>query len=280
VLDGGGSEGGLAGQLLGAALSSAGFPTLDIAYLGEPGLPSELRDIPPQYFAGALRWPARQPEVSPNQIYVSGVSRGSEPALLLGVHYPKLVHGVIASSPTDLAFGSYPDRGSPAWTYDGKSIPYSSAFRADGPVVDPAAEIPVQQIRGRVLLDCGTADQAWTSCAYAPTIENRLTAAHDHVPHGLYRYTGAGDFVGTLVPYEPGSVLVQQTDQGDAPLANLNADARLWPHVLSFLTNPAADTGTFTAPATPPRLTTANLASPDDRGPEAYRWMTRHTPRA
>lgn len=257
VLEFGGSEGGLDGQLLGAALASAGFPTLNIAYFGEPGLPPELSDIPLEYFARALRWLARQPEVIASQIYVSGVSRGSEAALLLGVHYPKLVHGVIASSPTDLSFGSYPDRGSAAWTYAGKPVPYSLSFSSDMPVVDPGAEIRVRQIHGPVLLDCGTDDQTWTSCAYAQAIQNRLNTGHDPFPHVLYRYRGAGHFVGVLTPYEPGLMLVSQVDQGDTPLANLDSDARLWPHVLRFLTNPAAQTGTFTAPATPPPLTTS-----------------------
>ncbi|HJS96280.1 MAG TPA: acyl-CoA thioesterase/bile acid-CoA:amino acid N-acyltransferase family protein [Solirubrobacteraceae bacterium] len=257
VLEFGGSEGGLDGQLLGAGLASAGFPTLNIAYFGEPGLPSELSDIPLEYFARALRWLARQPEVVAGQIYVSGVSRGSEAALLLGVHYPKLVHGVIASSPSDLSFGSYPDRGSAAWTYAGKPVPHSLSFSPDIPVLDPAAEIHVEQIHGPVLLDCGTDDQIWTSCAYAQAIQNRLSAAHDRFPHVLFRYRGAGHFVGVLIPYEPGLALVAARDQGDTPLANLNSDARLWPHLLSFLTNPAGQAGTFSAPATPPPLTTS-----------------------
>lgn len=108
-----------------------------------------------------------------------------------------------------------------------------------------------------MLLDCGTADQTWTSCAYAQAIQNRLTISHDRFPHALFRYSGAGHFVGVLTPYEPGFALVAQRDQGDTPLANLNGDARLWPHVLGFLTNPARQTGTFTAPATPPPLTTS-----------------------
>jgi len=108
MLEFGGSEGGLSGQRIGAALASAGHPTLDIAYFGEPGLPATLTDVPLEYFARALRWLARQPQVLKGQTYVLGGSRGSEAALLLGAHYPTLVHGVIASSPSDVSFGSYP----------------------------------------------------------------------------------------------------------------------------------------------------------------------------
>ena len=49
VLEFGGSEGGLDGQLPGAALASAGYPTLDIAYFGEPSLPSPTHDFGRKY---------------------------------------------------------------------------------------------------------------------------------------------------------------------------------------------------------------------------------------
>jgi pimeloyl-ACP methyl ester carboxylesterase len=106
-------------------------------------------------------------------IYVSGGSRGSEAALLLGVHYPNLVHAVIASSPSGISFGAYPGSGA-AWTFDGKPVPYSPTFSAARPVIDPAADIAVRNIRGPVFLDCGTADLIWTSCAYAATANPKL----------------------------------------------------------------------------------------------------------
>jgi len=171
VLEFGGSEGGLDGQLPGAALASAGYPTLDIAYFGEPSLPSQLKDIPLEYFARALGWLTRQPGVLANEMYVSGGSRGSEAALLLGAYYPGLVHGVIASSPGYVALCSYPDCTGPAWTLHGKPLPYTNG--PDNPA--PAAVIPVQKINGPLLLDCGTADQLWNSCAHAQAIQ-RLRA--------------------------------------------------------------------------------------------------------
>ena len=255
VLEFGGSEGGLDGQLLGAALASAGYPTLDIAYFAEPGLPSRLQGIPLEYFAGALRWLARQPGVLANELYVSGASRGSEAALLLGAYYPGLVHGVIASAPSDTANCSFPGCTGAAWTLHGKPLPYTSQFDNPAPTDNPAAVIPVQQIHGPVLLDCGTDDLVWVSCAYAAAIQRRLTAAGDPYPHVLYRYVGAGHLVNSLIPYEPGPPSSANADgRGDTPLANTDADARLWPEVLSFLANPAGHTGTITAPATPPAL--------------------------
>lgn len=259
VLEFGGSEGGLHGQLIGAALAAAGYPTLDIAYFGVSGLPPTLAKIPLEYFARALRWLAAQPEVLKDRIYVLGGSRGSEAALLLGAHYPALVHGVIASSPSDLSFGSYPRRGSAGWTFQGRPVPYSTAPGDLGwPVDDPAAEIPVQRIRGPVFLDCGTEDQIWSSCAYALRIDSRLNAARFPYPHVLYRYQGAGHHVNTLVPFEPGDGFADLTEplaEGNTLFANADAHARLWPRLLSFLAHPAGQTGVITSPSSAPPLT-------------------------
>jgi dienelactone hydrolase len=260
VLEFGGSEGGLSGRHVGAALASVGYPTLDLAYFGEPGLPATLKDIALEYFARALRWLDRQPQVLKGQTYVMGASRGSEAALLLGAHYPTLVHGVIASSPSDVSFSSYPHSGSAAWTFHGRPVPYTRLLL--GPNVpaddDPAAAIPVAEIRGPVFLDCGTHDEIWTSCAYALRIENRLTSARFAYPHVVYRYLGAGHSVDLLVPYEPGLVsleLAEPINSGDTLLADANAHARLWPRLLAFLAHPAGQTGVVTAPSTPPPLT-------------------------
>ena len=101
---------------------------LDLAYFGEPGLPATLKDIPLEYFARALRWLDRQPQVLKGHTYVMGASRGSEAALLLGAHYPTLVHGVIANSPSDVSFESFPRGGSAAWTLHGRPVPIPRAL--------------------------------------------------------------------------------------------------------------------------------------------------------
>lgn len=236
VLEFGGSEGGLDGQLLGAALSSAGYPTLDIAYFGEPGLPQTLSDIPLEYFATALTWLRSQSGVDPDQIYVSGVSRGSEAAQLLGVYYPSLVHGVIAAVPSDAAICSYPGCTGPAWTLHGTPLPYTKQFDNPYPTDDRAAVIPDERIRGPVLLVCGGADQVWVSCPYARAINARLTAHHDRYAHELYAYSDAGHGVGSLIPYEPSQVGPQTSAlSGRFPSSNQLASAQVWPHVVAFL---------------------------------------------
>jgi hypothetical protein len=98
----GGSEGGLSGTEIAQLYASHGYPTLALAYFAEPGLPRNLVRIPLEYFAGAVRWLQRQPSVEQEKIAVEGISRGSEAAAqLLGLHYPRLVHAVIAMVPAN-----------------------------------------------------------------------------------------------------------------------------------------------------------------------------------
>jgi dienelactone hydrolase len=235
VLEFGGSEGGLDGQLTGALLASHGYPTLDIAYFGEPGLPAHLQKIPLEYFATALRWLAARPQADPQRIWVSGVSRGSEAALLLGVNYPSLVHGVIASVPSDVVLCGLPACDGPAWTLNGKPVPYSTQTDDPHPTDNPQAIIPVGRIHGPILLDCGGADTVWTSCAYAQAITTELTAVHDPRPHDLFSYPDAGHDVGALVPYEPSTQSNADQLNRTTSLADRVAGAALWPRLLAFL---------------------------------------------
>jgi hypothetical protein len=81
----GGSDGGLSVYTLAFArsLAARGYPALALAYFQEEGLPPYLYRIRLEYFAQALRWLGRRPEVDPARLFTLGVSRGSEAALLL-----------------------------------------------------------------------------------------------------------------------------------------------------------------------------------------------------
>jgi dienelactone hydrolase len=233
----GGSEGGLSGTLVAALLAAHGYPALAVAYFNAPGLPAQLSRIPLEYFARALRWLRNRPQVNPRQVLTLGVSRGSEAALLLGAYYPRLVDGVIASVPSDVAICSYPDCNGPAWTLHGRPLPYTFEFDNPRPTDDPAAVIPVERIRGPVFLDCGGADAVWVSCPYAQAIMTRLAAHHDAYQHVLQAYPDAGHGAGSLVPDEPvaGPVTPGADLAGRFPDANPDAEAALWPRLLEFL---------------------------------------------
>ena len=226
----GGSEGGLPDTLEAELLASHGYPTLALAYFKAPGLPDQLANIPLEYFATALRWLGHQPGVDPQRLVVSGVSRGSEAALLLGVHYPDLVHAVIALVPSNVALSACPGCNQPSWTLHGTPVPYSQQL---GPTsVNPAAVIPAEDINGPLLLDCGGVDQVWPSCPMANAIIDRLQAHRDTHPYVLLFYPHASHYIGELIPniaYRfPG------TDDSDWT-ANMKARTQAWPEVLNFL---------------------------------------------
>lgn len=225
----GGSEGGPGSRLLAAVLAAQGIPTLAVGYFHAPGLPDELKDIPLEYFERALRWLDDRRQVAPARVSVLGISRGSEAALLLGVHDPELVHGVAALVPSSVVNCGIrgAERGGlcvgPAWTLHGKPVPYTRQFANIHPTDDPAAVIPVERIRAPILLACATADDTWPSCPYARAI----AARHGPRRLSLYAYQGAGHFVGALVPYEPWELALDEPTE--------RAREQLWPHVIAFL---------------------------------------------
>jgi dienelactone hydrolase len=225
----GGSGGGMQ-TLLAASLAAHGYPALALAYFKEPGLPPILKNIPLEYFARALRWLDTQPQVDPNHVLVLGVSRGSEAALLTAVHYPQLVHGVIASVPSDVALGCDTcSTFAPAWTFDGKPVPWTDQFDNPAPTDNPAAVIPVERIHGPMFLDCAGEDETWVSCTYADAIVRRLTKHHFRFTHMLDVMPNAGHSAGALVPFEPEA-------EGDPTfVANEHARETVWPRLLSFL---------------------------------------------
>lgn len=258
VLVFGGSEGGMTGSAVTAAMLAArGYPALAVAYFGLPGLPTTLANIPLEYFAGAARWLARQPQVDPSRVWVLSGSRGSEAALLTAVHFPQLVHGVVAFAPSSVAYGSL-DGLSPGWTLAGRALPHGAivysaiGHAADGAVIDSpafqagltdpasqAAAIPVEQIHGPILTMAGGDDQLWPSPTYAAQIMARLDAHHFPYPHQQLTYPAAGHVV-FGVPLMPSPPLVAHLGGYDLLLggtveADEAAHADAWPKVLAYL---------------------------------------------
>lgn len=228
-----------------AGLAAAGYPTLAIAYYGEPGLPSKLKDTPLSYFANALTWLSRQPQVEPGKTSVLGESLGTEAALLLAAHYPHLVHGVIALSPSDLVlnFGNGSGKAPDPWTFDGKPIPLDTRIR-------------VQKIKAPVFVACGDSDSVYGACDYGQDIQRRLSAAQDPYAHVLYEYEGAGDVIDApTFGYEPVSAAYDtkyRSLEGVSTESDDLARANLWPHLLDFLASPGSQSGTVTVNATGP----------------------------
>ena len=147
-----------------------------------------------------------QPGVDPRHVLVSGVSRGSEAALLLGAYFPQLVNGVIAGVPSSVVNPGWPDTSQPAWTLDGRPVPAvsPSEFGQPNPPGKPQAVIPVEGIRGPILLTCGELDVVWPSCRYSDAITARLRARQFAYPVIDLRYREAGHHIGGLTLYFAG----------------------------------------------------------------------------
>jgi dienelactone hydrolase len=231
----GGSEGGLSTTEIADLYASHGYPSLALAYFAEPGLPLNLRRVPLEYFARALSWLRRQPGVDPAKLAVEGISRGSEAAQLVGIHYPRLVQAVIAMVPSNGAVcGITRFNGTSgvrcigaAWTFHGKAIPYEPA--GSQYTIYP---FPDGRIDGPIFLDCAGDDHLWPSCPMAQAIVHRLHAHHFQHTVTLLAYPHAGHGVASL---HPNQIYYSGLLGGLYPDSNDRAAATGWPKLLGFL---------------------------------------------
>jgi dienelactone hydrolase len=223
ILRFGGSEGGLPGDATCTILASHGYPTLNLAYFGLPGLPTALSQIRLEYFERALQWLGGQQGVDPPKVVAMGVSRGGEAALIIGSVYPRYVHGVIGVVPSSVvnhAFGG-PD---PAWTLGGQSLPF--------------VRIPVEQINGPVFVVGAGLDAIWPSNIYVGEIAARL---HQHGRSDVTAlvYPNAGHGIGILLPNLRVATALQSAEglveRGGSPTADARGRAAAWPKLLAFL---------------------------------------------
>lgn len=262
----GGSSGGLGPAAAWApALASHGIAALSIAYFGVPGLPEALVRIDIEVVGRAVDWLLRRPDVDPGRIAVMGASRGSELALLADALLEP-VGSVVAFAPSGVCWAGFDAHGpvaAPAWRFGGDDIPCAGmrpiglalpAVAAGSPIalravfedmlrdrdVIRAAEIPVEQIRGPILMVSGEADAMWPATEMAQIAEHR--AAEHGFTHQLthLRYPGAGHLCGGV----PGTPVVTESRHpltgqvysfGGSRPANAQARGDSWPRVLQFL---------------------------------------------
>ena len=178
-----------------------------------------------------------QENVDANKIGVIGTSRGGELALLLGATYSEIT-AVVGYVPSGVVLGGLtttnPEETS-AWTLNGIPIPFATSWET----VEENT-IPVEQIKGAILLISGKDDQNWPSTELSEVVINRLQENDHPYPYEHLSYEDAGHIIG--LPYWPttgwgiyhpltGDLLnMGGTPQGDAAAS---ADSRT--HVLTFL---------------------------------------------
>jgi pimeloyl-ACP methyl ester carboxylesterase len=122
------------------------------------------------------------------------------------VHYPNLVHAVIAqttSSVVECGFDANDQCDGPAWTLHGVGLPHSDDFKYPQPSGHADEVIPVEKIDGPILIDCGGQDILIPSCPFGMAIEDRLHSMHFVFSHQFVTYRNAGHWVNAGIPYRP-----------------------------------------------------------------------------
>ena len=189
----GGSNGGFPSDAYALDLARAGYPVLTLAYFrgftpnAPAHLPAALEEIPLEYFFRAIDWLKARPEANPRKVVLMGESRGGELVLQLAA-LRRDVGGVIAYVPSHVRWGAVGPSGKGAWTLKGRTLPYlrdqyqpnrpmTQGFLdalAGPPATVEAAAIPVERIRGDVLLVSTTSDGIWPSAMMAQRVAERL----------------------------------------------------------------------------------------------------------
>jgi esterase/lipase len=120
----GGSGSGLAvNSPIAAVMASHGFNVLAVAYFGEKGLPAQLSEIPLEYFEKVFAWLRNNPITSGKEVWILGMSKGAELALILASRYP-FITKVAVFAPHAYCFQGLAFKNVSSWTYEGKSLPF------------------------------------------------------------------------------------------------------------------------------------------------------------
>ncbi len=240
-----GSEGGIPGknaipeQFIEYIVKS-GFVVFALAYFGVDNLPTNLENIPLEYFESAIELLKSHPQVDFSNLGIIGQSRGGELALLLGSYFPHLFQAIIACAPCNMICGGFPFPNRPSWTYltkplapylsglsnsdndlseardlkiavDTKKIPYHESNAEDPYIISDLfivrqrmayaqAQIAVERIECPLLLISGDNDTIWPSKLFCELIVKHLDDHQWEFPKEHINYTDAGH--GILSSYD------------------------------------------------------------------------------
>ena len=255
-----GSEGGY-DDLRASLLAAHGFAALAVAYIRAPGLPDELLEIPVERVSAALAWVRRRPELDAGRVAVLGASKGAELALVAASRTPGL-RAVVAYAPTDVVNPGIDRQGRTgsrsSWTWGGAPLPFVAlngspefqaqfrgpppyrlrllyeASRADTAALARAA-IPVERIRGPVMLVTGGDDAMIPATPAAVAVMRRRAAAGLPYRDLHLDYPNAGHVILSPSFPTPPRARLGPWSSGGTPAGYARADAASWPAVLRFL---------------------------------------------
>lgn len=264
----GGSEGGIH-EHQAALYASHGYAALALGYFRVPGRPEYISHTDVEYFAQALAWLRQAVKPANDFVAISGFSRGAELALLLAATYTDAVSAVIAYAPSAFLHSAQnaadPEMGREAatWLLQGEplchlwqnnkyasweafdsSVPHRHELAIQTALQDiaamDAARIPVERIRGPVLLVSGTDDGVWPASRFCQMVVDRLhsrpvpqTVQWINTPHAGHaiRFPYVPTSQSTYV--HPVSRLLCTT--GGRPDADAQAAKDSWAAALAFL---------------------------------------------
>lgn len=265
----GGSEGGGSIADAAAPFASHGFAVLALPYYSPPdadgvrelpALPAGMVELPVETLDRAYAWLAKRGDVDATRVGVHGTSVGATFAVLGAVHLD-WVDAVVASVPSDVVFDGWgPDiaEGSrSAFSLRGRPLPFVPQIgdeaetaragqglavhvrrvyergRAAHPDLAVRARIPVERIRGAVMVIGAYDDQMWPSGTMAQAMAERRIEAGLSVTALLFPDAGH-----TLhqTGYHPTAHYHQRLRKvGGSPAADARAQAQAWQATIRFL---------------------------------------------
>jgi esterase/lipase len=188
-----------------------GIPALALALFGTKGTQPFLDRVPVEYVEHAIQWLKAQ---GYQKIGIDGISKGSEMALVAASMFPE-ISCVIARVPSYFVSEGLKGNGmrkttsgTSCWSYQGKELPYAPYCGNEKSInmmkiiltekemhiitinrdkrITPDSIIPIERIRGSVLLLSSKHDVVWPSYDSAVYMENKLKEsgfpyAHRHV---------------------------------------------------------------------------------------------------
>lgn len=250
----GGSEGGLAKDVRAQALllQAEGFSVLQLAYHNAPGKPAKLKNIPLEDFTRGLDWLKKRPGVDPTRLGIVGYSKGAEAGLLVATRYPGIRAAALGMpssvvwdgmSGENYMLGSF----SSSWSENGEPVAHlaykgrpddrglMAVFEGGLKHLDenPAAIIPVEKYRGKLLLVCGEAETLWPSCPMTDQIARRAAQKGAAAPVVL-RYKDAGH-AAMGAPFTDPATAKKWSRLGGTAEGNTAARMDSWPKIVAFL---------------------------------------------
>jgi nucleolar protein 56 len=256
----GGAIGGIP-EPLARRVASCGITAFALGYFGAPGLPSALVEIPLELPEAGIEL-FRDRYAAGRHVRLVGTSKGAELALLLASQLPDAIGPTVAIAPScvtwygvdmnDLSsmrrsswtrggapwpFLPLPEGRMPAFTDQGMrtDVCYDlSSYRADAV---EAAQIPIEQAGGPILLLSGDDDHQWPAASMAGELTQRMERHGRSADVTSVVYPNAGHvFVMREFLPPPGSPGSPPFDfGGDAETDSLAAEDA-WTRIAALLT--------------------------------------------